>query len=87
MNAPARQVLLVLMLVLGVVGCNGDVVLMLGDAAPPPSDASAEVAPTVDSAPDNGGMMASDASDATAPAEDAPLVDPDGAAAADGGDQ
>ena len=42
MNAPARQVLLVLMLVLGVVGCNGDVVFMGPDAAvvpPPPSDA------------------------------------------------
>ena len=87
MNAPARQVLLVLMLVLGVVGCNGDVVFMGADALPPPPppDAMAETAAPGDAQPDHPAMM-SDASDAAAPEPDA-IVEPDAAAATDGGDQ
>jgi hypothetical protein len=91
MNAPARQVLLVLMLVLGVVGCNGDVVFMGADAVvtPPPSDAMAEAAPG--DGPKEG-PPASDAMDAAAlpevAAEVAPEVgEPDAAPADDGGGQ
>ena len=89
MNAPARQVLLVLMLVLGVVGCNGDVVFMGADAMvtpPPPSDAGDGSSPS-DGAKEGGSP--SDATDAAVAevAEDVAPPEPDAAPADDGGGQ
>lgn len=91
MNAPARQVWLVLMLLLGFGGCNGDVALVLGIEAgtdAPAVDAAADGSPPGDAPPD-GVAMTSDAAD-TAPPLDVHMsveVEPDGAPATDGGDQ
>jgi hypothetical protein len=59
MNSPARQALLVLMLVLG--GCNGDVTLVLGIEAG--TDGPTGDAPTEGQSPGSDAPMATDAAD------------------------